>query len=105
MEKLVRDLIPAIIEKSGRTPVHYIASDEDYRGLIKNKLVEEVQEFLEAESIEELADVLEVIDAIYKAYQFDKAEVASAKKEKKEKRGGFEEKIVLVRIETPQVTA
>jgi len=100
MEKLVRDLIPEIIERSGRTAVHYKATDEEFRSFAKKKLLEEVNEFFEAESVEELADVLEVIDAIYEAYQFDQEDVQTVKAEKKSKRGGFKEKIILSRIHT-----
>lgn len=99
MKKLVRDLIPDIIDRSGRKSIYYKASQEEYRDLIKAKLLEEVNEFLEAENMEELADVLEVIDAIHSAYQFEKAIVQQVKEKKNAERGAFQEKIVLVRIE------
>ena len=98
MKKLVRDLIPRIIEKQNRTPICYIADDEEYRLSLKQKLKEEVDEFFEAESIEELADVLEVIEAIYPCFSWNKEEVEKARLEKKEKRGGFEKKIILEAI-------
>ncbi|MBA3815723.1 MAG: nucleoside triphosphate pyrophosphohydrolase [Parachlamydiaceae bacterium] len=98
-KKLVRDLIPEIIDRSGRTSIYYCATDEEYRNLVKMKLLEEVNEFLEAESMEELADVLEVIDAIHVAYQFDIEHVQQVKETKKVERGGFKGKIVLERID------
>jgi predicted house-cleaning noncanonical NTP pyrophosphatase (MazG superfamily) len=103
MKKLVRDLVPEIIEKQGKIPICYRASDEEYKLFLKEKLKEEACEFLQAESraesMEELADVLEVLDAIYVAYQFDKASLDDLKKDKNMKRGGFKQKIILDKIE------
>ena len=98
MKKLVRDLIPVIIENQHKTPVCYIADDKEYKLSLKKKLKEEVDEFFEAESIEELADVLEVIEAIYPCFCWNKEEVEKARLEKKEQRGGFEKKIILLDI-------
>lgn len=96
MKKLVRDLIPNIINCSGKTAEYYLSNDKEFRELLKKKLVEEVYEFIESESIEELADILEVIDAICIAYKFDKELVKQVKEKKNIERGCFKEKIVLV---------
>lgn len=66
--KLVRDKIPEIIEASGKKAnVRYLRGKE-YLKALKNKLVEEANEFLQAETrkqmIEEYADITEVIYAI-----------------------------------------
>ncbi|HSQ97713.1 MAG TPA: hypothetical protein VLL98_03260, partial [Rickettsiales bacterium] len=57
------------IQSQGRiAEVQIIQSDEEYFKFLNDKLSEEVDEFLKAETfdnrIEELADVLEVIDSI-----------------------------------------
>jgi len=95
MNKLVRDLIPEIIKKSGKEPNVYIAEDKEYWLLLKQKLSEEVQEFLESESIEEMADILEVMDAICSYKNLSKTELEAVKRKKFDERGGFCQKRVL----------
>lgn len=93
--KLVRDKIPEIILEKGRIPITHIASEEEYWQKLKEKLLEEVGEFNEAENIEELADVLEVITAIIRYKKFSPSEILSVKKKKAEERGRFNKKIIL----------
>ena len=93
--KLVRDKIPKIIRQKGGKPITHRADEKEYWQKLKEKLTEEVDEFLESESIDELVDVLEVIDAIGKVRTFDQKEVAELKEKRRQERGGFEEKIIL----------
>lgn len=93
--KLVRDKIPDIIRNEGREPVTRIATDEEYRRKLKEKLQEEVAEYLESGSAEEIADVLEVIDALVASTGLTMDDVAAIKKKKFEERGGFAKKIIL----------
>ncbi len=95
MTKLVRDFIPRIIESKGEACVHHVAEDVEYWGRLKEKLMEEVGEFLEAESVEEMADVFEVIEAILKFKNIEREEVERVRVSKKEERGGFEGRVVL----------
>ena len=62
--KLVRDNIPELIAGRGKKCIYHIADDREYNLKLREKLVEEAQEFLENPSEEEFADVLEVLDAI-----------------------------------------
>ena len=98
-DKLVRDGIQEIIENDDKTPIGHIATEEEYKQRLAEKLVEEANEFCQAPSKEELADTLEVIDAIYEAYGFSRKEVADVQTKKREKRGGFKQKYVLDRVE------
>ena len=93
--KLVRDKIPEYIKSKGGTPVTHIADDTEYWQKLREKLQEEVDEFLEAESIEEMADVLEVIDAIINFKKLDKDELQKVKNKKADERGKFNRKVIL----------
>jgi predicted house-cleaning noncanonical NTP pyrophosphatase (MazG superfamily) len=93
--KLVRDKIPKIIKAKGEKPVIHVAEEEEYWEKLKEKLLEEVNEFREAESPEEIGDILEAIDAICEFKKFDKKEIKKIKKQKKKDRGGFKKRIIL----------
>ena len=96
--KLVRDKIPEIIEKSGKKAVTEILPDDKYVEMLNQKLLEEVNEFFESGSVEELADIGEVMHAImaYKGISIE--EFQRVRLEKLEKRGGFKDKIMLVEV-------
>jgi predicted house-cleaning noncanonical NTP pyrophosphatase (MazG superfamily) len=93
--KLVRDKIPEYIRTKGVEPVFHIANEEEYWEKLKEKLLEEMEEFKKDESLEEFADLLEVIDAIADYKQFEKGEIQQIKEKKAEKRGKFKERIIL----------
>ena len=97
--KLVRDKIPEIIKKDNKNPITHLASNQEYWKKLKEKLLEEVNEFLEDSTEEELADILEVIYAISDFKQFNRKKVNQIKKDKAEKRGRFKDKIILDKIE------
>lgn len=93
--KLVRDKIPEIIICNGDTAVTHVANDLEYSKKLKEKLQEEVDEFLKDENSEELADILEVIYALSDLQNVSKKELERIRLEKFEKRGGFSKKIIL----------
>lgn len=96
--KLVRDKIPEIIEKAGKTPVTHILSEEEYMTELDKKLNEECAEYQADRSIEELADMLEVMYAIAEARGWSVSELEAVRREKAEKRGAFERRIFLERV-------
>lgn len=93
--KLVRDKIPEYIRQKGGKPVIHVADDVEYWKKLKEKLQEEVAEFLESESKKEIADILEVIEAICQYKEFDAATLQKIREQKAEERGKFKDKIIL----------
>ena len=93
--KLVRDRIPEIIEKDGKSCVCSELSQEDYIIMLDQKLNEELAEYQDGKSMEELADLLEVMAAVAAARGSSLDEVEKIRLRKKEKRGGFEKRILL----------
>ena len=97
--KLVRDNIIDIILNDGGKPAFQILDDANFKKALKEKLIEESKELLDAESrediINELSDVLELIDSICQNNKISKEELEIKKQEKKDKRGGFDKKIFL----------
>jgi predicted house-cleaning noncanonical NTP pyrophosphatase (MazG superfamily) len=95
--KLVRDRIPQIIRQDGAEPVTYAAGPEEYRRRLRDKLAEEVAEFLEAEeekAPEELADVLEVVRALAADLGVEADQLEKIREAKAGERGAFAERIV-----------
>lgn len=93
--KLVRDKIPEILKKKGLNPTIHIASEEEYKVKLKEKLQEEVNEFLESNNTEELADILEVIYAICENEGLSIEDLEKLRKSKSEERGSLKNKIIL----------
>lgn len=93
--KLVRDKIPEYIRSKGGQSVSHIATDKEYWEKLKEKLLEEFEEFKKDESKEELADLLEVVDAIADYKKFDPAEIEAIRKKKADERGKFKDRVIL----------
>ena len=96
--KLVRDLIPDIIEASGKTCLTEILSDDEYLRMIDAKLDEELAEYHKDQNIEELADLLEVLYAAAIARGYTVEQLEQVRTEKAEKRGRFQNKILLLEV-------
>ena len=96
--KLVRDLIPEIIQTAGKTCVTEVLSDEAYLRMIDAKLDEELAEYHKDQSIEELADLIEVIYAAIKARGYTLEQLEAVRVEKAAKRGTFEKKLLLKEV-------
>jgi predicted house-cleaning noncanonical NTP pyrophosphatase (MazG superfamily) len=101
MEKLVRDRIAEFVFiERGEILTTRKATEEELLSLLKNKLVEEANEVLNANSmdelIEEMADVLEVMKAI-SVKQNITDEIFEKREAKFLERGGFEDGIVLIK--------
>ncbi len=98
-DKLVRDRIPEIIERAGRTYRVVTMADDEYRHALLHKLLEEAKEVADAPLdalATEVADVYEVIDAILNAFDLDPADVRQAQEQRRAERGGFDRKLKLL---------
>ena len=93
--KLVRDRIPEIIEKSGRICAVELLSDEEYLHMVDAKLDEELAEYHQEQNIEELADLLEVIRAAAVARGYTLEQLEEVRAAKADERGTFADKLFL----------
>lgn len=96
--KLVRDRIPEIIEKSGKKAIVQKLDDEAYKKFLDEKLVEELQEYLDSDSVDELADLVEVIHSILKYKRIEITGFYGIQKKKAEERGAFEKRLLLKEV-------
>ena len=101
--KLVRDKIPQRIKKSGDNPVTHIAQGEEYIKRVQEKLKEEVNELLNAQTREkaeeEIGDVIEVLHVYAQISGTEMRIVESKRQAKHTKNGGFQTGVILERIE------
>jgi predicted house-cleaning noncanonical NTP pyrophosphatase (MazG superfamily) len=100
--KLVRDNIPEVIERSGKAFQTRILSDDEYKQELQKKLQEELEEYLSApddqNAKEELADILELIHAITAIHGSSMEELEQVRHKKLNDRGGFKDKIFLIEV-------
>ena len=97
-DKLVRDKIPEIIEKSGKKAVFEVLGEKAYKKYLDEKLKEELQEYLINDNTDELADLVDVIYAILKYKGIDVEDFESIRKRKIEERGAFDKKLLLKEV-------
>ena len=93
--KLVRDKIPQIIRSKGLEPIVYVAGAEECGARLRDKLTEEVDEFLASDNDpEELADILEVVYALAEHVGTGRQQLEKMRAAKAEERGGFADRII-----------
>lgn len=98
--KLVRDRIPEIIEADGKKcEIRRLDDDQEYLLELNWKLQEEILEYQESGAVEELADLVEVVQAIVKLKGVSRKRFEGIIAKKCEERGGFEERVYLVKVE------
>ena len=101
--KLVRDRIPEIIEKSGEKVIIKKLDDSEYRASLIEKAKEELSEVETAESIDEtkkeLADLLEVVRALSEYNGFSLSQIIKEADKKAKERGSFSDRIFLLEVE------
>jgi predicted house-cleaning noncanonical NTP pyrophosphatase (MazG superfamily) len=109
--KLVRDKIPAIIERSGKQPVYTVLGQAEYVDALRKKFLEEWAEYVEAanaeamspgQAVEELADLLEILYSLARIHGADEHQLHRVCHQKRDERGGFSERIWLVEVRDEQ---
>lgn len=92
MYKLIRDLIPNIIQQAeGVCNYAEVKNDEFYYALLQDKLIEEVNEYLATGEITELVDIITVIKYIADVAKVDLKELYE---EKLKTNGGFDKRLI-----------
>ncbi|MFC5471314.1 hypothetical protein ACFPPD_21740 [Cohnella suwonensis] len=101
--KLVRDLIPQVIQSKGLECRTRILDEEEYTRELRTKLKEESEEFYAAnnpkEALEELSDMIEVIRALTAVHGATWEELEAMRMKKLEARGGFQERVYLIDVD------
>jgi predicted house-cleaning noncanonical NTP pyrophosphatase (MazG superfamily) len=103
--KLVRDKIPSVIRRKGESVEVVRLKGDALLTALRQKLVEEAFEALDAKSFDELigelADVQEVIDGICEALPASRQQVDAEQVDKRERRGGFKQGFMLEKTASP----
>lgn len=101
--KLVRDLIPQVIQSTGKECRTRILDEEEYKKELVIKLREESEEYFSAqspqESLEELTDMLEIIRALATVHGATWEQLEALREKKAEARGGFQERVYLIDVD------
>lgn len=100
--KLIRDRIPEIIAKDGKSCKTRVLSLEEYKTALRNKLSEEMEEYQEAYDIHELADVQEIIDALVVAEGLTEEQFHAIQKAKRDSNGAFNKRLYLESVDDHQ---
>ena len=97
--KLVRDYIPKIIKEDGKwcrtRTVHGV---DEHMVMLKEKIAEEAQEFIENPCYEEAADMVEVVKAFCHLNNLEWEAVLGVAENKRETRGGFYSGVILQEV-------
>jgi len=97
VSKLVRDKIPELMKQDGKDPLFHVADPDEFIEALREKLQEEVDEFLEAETEDELVDVLEVLFSFCIQKGWAPASVEAIRQAKARDKGSFERRMILDR--------
>ncbi len=97
-DKLVRDNIPELIERTGQHCRVEVLDEQRYRIMLERKLSEELGEYLESGRLEELADLLEVMQALVAARGEQWQQLEQLRQSKRKARGGFEKRLLLTAV-------
>lgn len=93
--KLVRDNIPEIIEKNKEEAEIRKVEGLEYERFLREKILEEAEEFSESGELEEMGDLLEAVDTYMEKEDISEKDLEEIRKRKRRDRGGFSEGFIL----------
>lgn len=93
--KLIRDNIPKMMRSRGKRPSVVVLDDVAYGAALREKLHEELSEYVASRSVEELADILEVVYALGEAEGVAPDTLERMRAEKRARNGGFTKRLFL----------
>ena len=94
--KLVRDYIPDIIREDGKIcSSRSCSSVREFRSRLRDKMLEELEEFMEDPTYEEAADMYEVLRAFANLHELNMLKILTVANDKRNERGGFDDGIIL----------
>lgn len=94
-QKLVRDQIPALMVAEGKSPYVVNVKGTKLKKALRDKLLEEVEEYLESGDSSELADISEVVLALAGLEGISGEQLEVIRKQKRGERGGFDDGLYL----------
>lgn len=94
-ERLVRDHFVEILRKKWANVTHRFATDDEYKEVILEKLVDVTAQFLEDVTEEGLAEVLEVLNSITHTFNYDLAKIDQIRQKKYDDFGWYEGGVIL----------
>lgn len=100
--KLVRDRIPELIERDGKSYEVRVLDEASYRDALRKKVVEEAGEIAEAPESDlpkEIADLYEVLDGLINAYGLSTEDIRELQAKRRQDRGGFDGRLELLWVE------
>ena len=104
--KLIRDKNPQTIERSGGYCAYSILQHDKYISLLREKLVEEANEVLQAKNIDEitdeLGDVLDVIKVMIKSMKIKRRKIWKCQRKKAKARGKLKKGIFCYYVKFPK---
>jgi predicted house-cleaning noncanonical NTP pyrophosphatase (MazG superfamily) len=98
--KLIRDAVPEIMSAKGMQYEVDVMADEEYQQALRQKVLEEAKEVLDASSernlITEMADLYEVMEALASFHNISEEDIRAEQQYRHAKRGGFERRLRLL---------
>ena len=98
--KLIRDHIPEILRQAGKTFVVRTLSEAEFQTALHTKLLEEVEEYRQSQTVEELADIVEVVYALARMQGCPPEELEHLRREKAASCGTFTQRLFLEVVHT-----